>query len=140
MERFSRFERQNHERFLRHLELVSQTWKEPFQKLICFAYFRFDMTQFTLANAAVQTLGTQATVPVTAAAKGWAGGPGAQEVFGHCRVDTFQITGISGSTPIICGPASGQHRTVVFRTLLHASTKSQTIPDIHRYSQILTID
>ena len=29
--------------------------------------------------------------------------------------------------------------SVVFRTLLHASTMSQTIPDIHGYSQIFPV-
>ena len=29
--------------------------------------------------------------------------------------------------------------SVVFRTLLHASTMSQTIPDIHGYSQIFAV-
>ena len=72
-------------------------------------FVRFNFDTLTLAAAAVQTLGTQGTVPVTAAAFGWAGGPGAQETFGHCRVDSFQISGVSGATPILCGPNNGQH-------------------------------
>lgn len=64
---------------------------------------RLDLTMFTIADPfAVLTDGTVAAASI--ATEGGA--------IGHCTMDTFQLTGSGGSSPVICGSNDGQHMIV----------------------------